>query len=320
MNMKRLLSIISLVLTFSVVLVACGNGSENNEQDGALELPAGIMQTADPADDGILNILMIGNSYCYSYSDELYEIAKAAGIEMRICNVYYSGCSIAKHWSWWKSGDENYEFCTYDADGRTAEGTPREGEGVGLEYCLSQYNWDIISLHEAVGTVRTDPDAAIVGMNTTLKELLEYISGQYPLSKLFWQQTWAYQVGFSQSGYQVSNAEVQEQLHNNIRKMSLAVCEKYSLQRVPSGDAWQIARNNSIIGDTLCERLSGTDLHHEGDVGGGQYLNACVWFEVITGQSCVGNTFRPSYALSQEKISALQQAAHQAVEDMKAGK
>jgi hypothetical protein len=54
-------------------------------------------------------------------------------------------------------------------------------------------------------------------------------------------------------------------------------------------------------------------------VGGGQYLNACVWFEVITGKSCVGNSFRPDYALSAEKVEVLQQAAHQAVEDMKAG-
>ena len=55
------------------------------------------------------------------------------------------------------------------------------------------------------------------------------------------------------------------------------------------------------------------DYGHDGDIGGGQYLNACVWYEILTGNSCVGNTFRPSYELSEEKIAVLQAAAHQAV-------
>ena len=76
--------------------------------------------------------------------------------------------------------------------------------------------------------------------------------------------------------------------------------------------------------DNLCARL-GTegnlgDFCHDGDVGGGQYLNACVWFEMISGQSCIGNSFRPDYELSEELILTLQNAAHQAVEDMKVGK
>ena len=70
-----------------------------------------------------------------------------------------------------------------------------------------------------------------------------------------------------------------------------------------------IARANELVGDTLCLE----DMYHDGDVGGGQYLNACVWFEVLTGKSCIGNTWRPSYELSEERITQLQLAAHQAV-------
>lgn len=310
---------IALILLICCLFSACGQSTEETEPTD-IQLPEGIMQTEDPADDGIINLLMIGNSYCYSYVDELYGIAKAAGIEMRVCNVYYSGCSIAKHWSWWKSGAGNYEYCEYDAEGRRTEGVPIEGQGVTLEYCLSQRNWDYISLHEAVGTVREDAEAAVIGMNSTLPELLDYIKQQYPLSKMLWQQTWAYQKGFSQNNYEVSTDAAQKQLHENIRAMSLAVCEKYGLQRVPSGDAWQLARENVSIGDTLCERSSGTDYHHEGDVGGGQYLNACVWFETIFGQSCVGSSFRPFlYSLPEDKIATLQNIAHQAVEAMSSG-
>ena len=37
------------------------------------------------------------------------------------------------------------------------------------------------------------------------------------------------------------------------------------------------------------------DGNHDGDIGGGQYLNACVWFEVITGISVLGNPYVPEY-------------------------
>jgi hypothetical protein len=59
------------------------------------------------------------------------------------------------------------------------------------------------------------------------------------------------------------------------------------------------------------------DNQHDGDIGGGQYLSACVWFEVITGKNCIGNLFRPGYPLPEEKILTLQQAAHQVAESRK---
>ena len=86
---------------------------------------------------------------------------------------------------------------------------------------------------------------------------------------------------------------------------------------MPSGDAWEIARKSEIVGTTLCQRLAINngegDYYHDGDIGGGQYLNACVWYEVLMGESCIGNTWRPPYELSEEKIAILQAAAHEAV-------
>jgi hypothetical protein len=84
--------------------------------------------------------------------------------------------------------------------------------------------------------------------------------------------------------------------------------------------------------DNLCARLGKGDNHegdyyHDGDIGGGQFLTACVWFETVTGQSCIGNTFRPvykhagqEYTLSEEMITVLQNAAHQAVEELMGSK
>ena len=73
------------------------------------------------------------------------------------------------------------------------------------------------------------------------------------------------------------------------------------------------------MGDVLCNRGAKSDNYHDGEEGGGQYLNACVWFETLTGQSCIGNTWRPdTYELSESMIAALQQAAHRAVAESRA--
>jgi hypothetical protein len=82
--------------------------------------------------------------------------------------------------------------------------------------------------------------------------------------------------------------------------------------------------------DNLCARIgkgqnNEGDYYHDGDWGGGQYLTACVWFECLTGQSCIGNTYRPEYtaagqdlSLSEDLVQSLQEAAHAAVAQMEA--
>ena len=56
-----------------------------------------------------------------------------------------------------------------------------------------------------------------------------------------------------------------------------------------------------------------TDKSHDGAAGGGQYLNAAIYYEMITGNDVRGNTWRPSYAISEEQVLELQKIAHEAV-------
>ena len=121
-------------------------------------------------------------------------------------------------------------------------------------------------------------------------------------------------VGYKGGDYYVDAAE-QAGYHERQRAYALGACAENKVARIPSGDAWKIVRDGGY--DNLCARIAFGDglgdNFHDGDIGGGQYLNACVWFETLTGQSCIGNTFRPDYELSEELIAALQNAAHQAV-------
>lgn len=315
-NRKTLICVIAMLLTASVLLGGCAGTAGNQETQNTTEETLNIMQKTNPADDDTLNILMIGNSGCYYFADELYGIATAAGIKIRVCNVYYSGCSLEMHWTWWKNGEAHYEFFTYDENGR------QKVADCDLSYCLQQQNWDVISLQESSSKIRNGDSEHLQATYTYRSELLNYLKEQFPYAKHCWHQTWAYQVGHTRNGYLVTSLEQQNQDMQTLRSFATATCEEFGLQRINSGEAWQIVREGGY--DNLCARLSVNngegDYYHDGDIGGGQYLNACVWFEVLTGQSCVGNTFRPDYAayLDDAMFTTFQEAAHQAVENLKA--
>jgi hypothetical protein len=126
-----------------------------------------------------------------------------------------------------------------------------------------------------------------------------------------------YEKGFIKDTGSIETEAQQTNQYQVIQKASTDIAKENGVPMIPCGDAWQIARANPTIGDTLCigtEKGNGAgDHYHDGQEGGGQYLNACVWFEMLTGKSCIGNTWRPSYKLSEEKVAVLQNAAHEAV-------
>ena len=275
-----------------------------------------------PADDGVIDVLMIGSSFCYYYVEEMVGLAEAAGIPMRVCNVYYSGCPLEKHYNWWIGQQANYQF--FDT---TVENGRVQTNNVSLEWCLAQGEWDVISLQESSSKTIDDPNH----LETTrlyYTTLLNYLMEQFPDARMMWHQPWTYQIGYDRDGVQITSAQQQQDREDKLKAYCVAICEEFGIERVNSGEAWQIVRSEYGY-DNLCARL-GTgsnhagDYYHDGDIGGGQYLNACVWFEVITGISPVGNTYQPDYTYNGKtyKLDSdityreLQEAAHKAVTQM----
>ena len=277
-----------------------------------------------PEEDNVIEVLMIGSSFCYYYVEEMCGLAEHAGIEMRVCNVYYSGCPLEKHYNWWIGGDSNYQF--FDT---TFDGGRKQTDNVSLEWCLAQGEWDVISLQQSTSATRNDPNH----LETTrlyYTTLLNYLMEQFPQAQMMWHQPWSYQIGYDRSGYQMTTFEQQQRDMELVREYCIAICKEFDIQRVNTGEAWQIVRKDYGY-DELCARLGkGTnhegDFYHDGDIGGGQYLNACVWFEIITGINPMGNTYAPTYKYggtvynldSDITYAELQAAAHQAVLDLRA--
>lgn len=252
-----------------------------------------------------IHVLMIGNSFCYFYLDQLYGMARAAGIESRISSVVAGACTLKQHWTWLEAGEKHYNMITADRTGRS------EVTGMSLEDCLAQDSWHVISYQNGGRYIREGGLAnAQKHQEPYLGNLVRYTRERFPDTDHLFLQAWAYQIGYEKPGvYKVTDRAAQQELHRGFQTLALDAVRDHGLLRVPAGDAWELARQNPAIGDTLCM----PDLLHDGQTGG-QYLNACVWFEVLFGISCVGNTYRPDYPLSEERIAALQEAAHAAVQ------
>lgn len=280
----------------------------------------------DPKEDEELNILLIGNSYSYYWCDELYGMLAAAGHEeAKVYNVYYSGCKLYQHWNWLVNHESNYQLFCNDRDGR------RKEEGVGMTYCLSRENWDVISFQQS-GSYVYGTNGSEENLRNSVAEhlplLYDYIRERFPMAKYYWLQSWVHEIGDGAKG--LKTLEEQRTITAWQRNVAKEVCDKYGFTRVPCGDAWEDVRHDPAIrakGYTLTTRVQKgkqiDDFSHDGDMGGGQYLNACVWFEKLLGQSCVGNSFRPKYtlegedvSLSEETIALLQKTAHEAVLNM----
>ena len=339
--MKKLfVGVLALFLLFG--LCACGS-AETPEKDQTqptdptdLTEPAlapNIMQREDPTGDDSMNILFVSNSTCYYFRDELYGLLTAAGYEdVTLALTYYSGCSIKKHYDWWKSGEANYEFRVCDKDGEHIY------EGYSLEAALGFRNWDVISFDNNAGSFASGEIAtSLANAEPYFGELFAGIKEQFPLSRFFWHEVWSNEIGYSLS-FKMETVEQRTAVYNAKKGVAQIMADTYGLEIVPTGDAWEKVRDNQLITTpisgipmdkfTLCTRVQSNalkdDFTHDGDMGGGQYLNACVWFEIITGESCLGNTFRPKYeyagidcSLSEEKIALLQNAAHEAVAELK---
>ncbi len=301
-----------------------------------------------------MKVLMLGSSFCSYYLDELVQIAAADGIHMTAARVYKSGGRVFEHWQWLtndfkQTGDKTSSSDSVRADVFTYRvHTPEKPSGVTTQpisskECLAKEDWDHISIQDYIDTARSkNLTSCFKEVFPYVTNLKNYLAANHPNAELYWNETWGFQVGW---GYTASTIVLDE--NGNVasgeatktdpcdtvaeqRQMYLAnqiladyVCKNVGLLKIPSGSAWEIARDNPIVGDTLCMAAGKGgglgDYYHDGDTGGGQYINACVWYEILTGNSCVGNTWVPTeYELAAEKIPVLQQAAHEAVQAARA--
>jgi hypothetical protein len=299
------------LFVFVLLLTGCSSSIEvTTEEEAAkttVETKTEEPKVPDPAADDVLNVLMIGNSGCTYFPDEICGMAKDAGIKMRVSALYYSGCRLVQHWEWYKGNEYQYTLYT-----NTTEIEERSGEKASLKSALEECDWDVISLQQALGPRMTKTyDNAMKETRVYAVDLYRIVKEYHPKAKFLWHEFWAFEVGFNKPDGLGVLKTVDDQNHQAtvIRQVADSISEICQVPIVPTGSAWTLARKNGS-GDLT------KDLLHDGETQGGQMLNASVWFEVLTGKSCLTNNFKPKYDLSEDRIALLKYAAHQTVADL----
>lgn len=321
--LKKLTRLLSLCLIPALLFGACGGTTTSETTEPTEDLFKDAYHKTDPAQDDTLYILTAAASNSHYFLDEMYGILAAAGVKAKVCNLMRSSTGILDFHKFWKNNENVFQVIIHDENGQTVM------EGMTFDNALQLYNWDVFNMQEGTAPHRTmTAQQAADQRKQAHQELVDHVRKCLPLAKLYYQQIWSYDLGFNKFDYQLNTKEHQKIFQQSINDYTDIVCKDFGLQTIPCGDAWMLAREASDLAGKMCARLSVNngegDYYHDGDIGGGQYLNGCVWFETLTGQSCVGNTFRPKYTqngidhtLSEELIEVLQNAAHQAVENRK---
>ena len=253
----------------------------------------------------IKNILFIGNSFSYRLVEELYGISKKAGHDVNVYNAYHAGCTLKDHWTWLT--DKTAGAGQYGLWETNETGWKKIMTDVSIDDVLPHKDWDVIVLQPYLSPAKTITDnVALQSTQPYAENYVNYLRENFPNAELLLFEHWAWQVGHSS----VPNESVQTRQYEGVRYACQQLSQQLNIPMVPCGDAWQLCRQNPLLGDALCLTK---DLFHDGDREGGQFINGCVFFEVIFGEKCQDVAWRPDYAYAEERNLAMEEASHAAV-------
>src|SRR5690606_24707220 len=250
------------------------------------------------ADDGVIKILAIGNSFSEdALENYLYELAAAADVPIVIGNLYIGGAPLDLHWENAAGNKAAYQYRKI-----AQNGTKTNTASTSIATAIADDDWDYISLQQA------SPNSGQYNTFVTpLPLLAEYVKETATNSKvkLILHQTWAYAQNSTHQGFANYNNDQKTMYDAIVDATGRAADLIQADMLVPTGTAIQNGRT-SLIGDNFTR-----DGYHL-DLTIGRYTAACTWFEMLTGKSVVGNLFKPE-ALNDYETEIAQYAAHYAV-------
>ncbi|MCL7987825.1 DUF4886 domain-containing protein [Sphingobacterium sp. lm-10] len=286
-------SILSLFAGLTMALLNIGLGGCQK-----MDRPQMAEIIPDPADDGSIRILTVGNSFSEdAVEHHLSGLAQAAGIPLTIGNLYIAGASLLQHEN---NIRQNAGAYSYRKINRTGEKTITAGYSIAR--ALADENWTHISFQQVSQLSGQYPT-----WETSLPLIYEYTAprAKNTSAKFLLHQTWAYAKTSTHDGFVQYNRDQDVMYKAIVEAVEKAKSLVHIDQVVPAGTAIQNLRT-SIIGDNVT-----SDGYHL-DPNIGRYTAACTWFEALTGQSVIGNSYMPA-GMSKYEAEIAQQAAHTAL-------
>ena len=250
-----------------------------------------ILVCVGAAQKDTLRILAIGNSFSWNAIEQnLSAIALTDGKCAIIGNMYIGGCSLERHWNNALTDNDDYSYRKINQyDVKTTK------KNVTLAQALADEPWDIVTFQQA-SHFSGFPDT----YEPFLTNLIEYVRARVPATtKLYWHQTWAYARTSHHKAFPNYGSD-QDKMYGMIMNASAKACKEHALPVIPCGTTMQNLRG-TFVGDNVTK-----DGFHLNPLG--CYAAACTWYQVLFGESVVGNAFRPQY-ITEEEVEAAQKSA-----------
>ncbi len=283
-----------------------------------------------------VRLLAIGNSFTRNATNHLDDLAQAGGHTLILNPLIIGGSSLQRHA---EKAQKN------EADPEDESGLYSNGRG--LKDNLTADAWDFVTIQQVSmqshdrGTYQ--PHAGW---------LRDFIAKHAPTAKLLVHQTWAYRKDdprFTKPSDDPGEPTTQEQMYRGLTEAYDAIATELGGRVIPVGDAFYAADTDPAWGYQVPESSDTNTLQppalpaqphslHVGwfwrklnaqDAGkdnqpptlvmdghhanlAGEYLGACVWYEVLFAESPVGLTHIPK-GLDADYARFLQETAHRAV-------
>lgn len=282
------------------------------------------------AEGKTVRILTIGNSFSRNATNHLDDLAKADGHTLIHRPIVVGGASLELH----ATRAQKHEADPTDKAGLYTNGRSLKDE-------LLAERWDYVTIQQA--SIKSHDPATY---QPFADRLAAYIAKHAPTAKLLIHQTWAYRVDdprFTKPSGKPGEPKTQEEMYRGLTNAYRDLAEKLGAGLLPVGDAFFLADTDATWGfkpDTTFgsniakppilpdqtqslhvgwrwvkpkeggEAKLQMDGHHANLAG--EYLGACVWYEVLFGESVVGNAYVPE-GLEVGFAKFLQETAHRAV-------
>jgi len=274
-----------------------------------------------------VRLLTIGNSFSGNATHYLGDLAKAGGHTLVHQPMSIGGAAMEVHWTKIQANEKD----------------PKDAAGLygtrSLNKTLDEGDWDFVTIQQA--SIKSHD---VETYRPYARQLQEYVKKHAPKAELLLHQTWAYRCDDPRFAPKTPKVEpsTQEAMYQGLSSAYLTIAKELGVRRIPVGDAFHMADSDPAWGykpDTKFDKTAavapalpdqthslhvgwrwsapkdgkqtlGMDGHHAGVAG--EYLGACVFYEVLFKESCVGNSFLPK-DLKPEDAEVLQKTAHRVV-------
>lgn len=237
-----------------------------------------------------MKVLAIGNSFSNDAMRYLHGIAKADGVDMKTVNLFIGGCPLSRHYANIHNDAADYDF---EFNG------VRTGIKVSIKQALQSDIWDVVTLQQA-SSLSVDYNTYQPYLNT----IADYVHIHAPKAKIMIHQTWAYEQNSKRLNEEMKYKDQIEMYADLKSAYEQAAKDIGNVEIIPSGETFQNLIKSGI------EKIHRDTFHSS--LGVGRLALGYIWYEMLTGKSCIGNTFNEfDESVSDSEITIAQHCANE---------